>query len=126
MSPRKTSSKYKTKKRKKIRKNNEEMSSSMSDDVSSHSSDDDELVCALCGGIGYLSDEDDDDIDKSANKKLIGPFRLSKNRKNEEAAYIHFGCGLWSPDIQKTKNDATTNDQGYNVTSCIKRTKQIK
>merc|ERR1712228_1038392 len=47
-----------------------------------------------------------------------------KTKKNEAAvaAYIHFGCGLWSPDIQK--NEA--NNEWYNVISCIKRTKFIK
>merc|ERR1712228_793866 len=63
----------------------------------------------------------------NANQKLIGPFIVESGKKDEDAlaSYIHFGCGLWSPDIQKSKSESA-NDQWYNVISCIKRTKSIK
>ena len=86
---------------------------------------DEELTCALCGGTGYLSDDIVDNNNnhktKNKNQKLIGPFIVDNNNHNNKS-YIHFGCGLWSPDILHNNQD----NQWYNVISCIKRSKYIK
>lgn len=100
--------------------------------------DDEELTCTLCGGTGYLSDQeiikiknttkkggnnnnnnDKSKAKKNKNQKLIGPFIIEND--NNDKKYIHFGCGLWSPDIHNM-----ADNQWYNVISCIKRSKFIK
>lgn len=119
-------------------------------------SSDDVLSCSLCGGTGYLWDEDPKDTlsssaggvpgkegpemngnsdgdgnltrnrnrnwnrnrSRNRNRKLIGPFVLDSDRSSW--CFIHFGCGLWSPDVHHQE------DQWYNVTSCIRRSRLIR